>query len=113
MAINWFDKNQTTAKFQSILLSQGSMDDFMVNVGGHSIPPNNTLKMLGITLDDRLNFQTHLSNICHKAYRQINALKCISKLYKAQCRMHVYKSFVFTNFNFPLICSVVKPTQED
>ena len=58
-AINWFDKNQTTAnadKFQSILLSRGSTSDFLVNVGGHSIPPNNTLKMLGVTLDDKLNF---------------------------------------------------------
>ena len=41
------DMNQPTTngdKFQSILLSRGSTDDFIVNVGGHSIPPNNTLK---------------------------------------------------------------------
>ena len=84
-AINWFDKNQTTAnadKFQSILLSRGSTSDFLVNVGGHSIPPNNTLKMLGVTLDDKLNFKTHIRNVCQKASRQINALKRISKFSK-------------------------------
>ena len=46
VAINWFDKNHTTAnadKFQSILLSLGSTSDFLVNVDGHSIPPDNTL----------------------------------------------------------------------
>ena len=106
-AINWFDKNQTTAnanKFQSILLSRGPTSDFLVNVGGHSIPPNNTLKMMGITLDDKLNFKTHIRNVCQKASRQINALKRISKFLNEQCRMHVYKSFVSANFNY---CPVV------
>ena len=106
-AINWFDKNQTTAnagKFQSILLSRGPTSDFLVNVGGHFIPPNNTLKMLGVTLDDKLNFKTHIRNVCQKASRQINALKRISKFLNEQCRMHVYKSFVSANFNY---CPVV------
>ena len=107
-AINWFDKkNQTTAnadKFQSILLSRGSTSDFLANVGGHSIPPNNKLKMLGFTLDDKLNFKTHIRNVCEKASRQINALKRISKFLNEECRMHVYKSFVFANFNH---CPVV------
>ena len=68
-AITWFDKNQTTAnadKLQSILLSRGSTSDFLVNVGGHSILPNNTLKMLGVTLDDKLNFKTHIRNVRQK-----------------------------------------------
>ena len=68
-AINWFDKNQTTTntdKFQSILLSQGSTSDFLVNVGVHSIPPNHTLKMLGGTLDDKLHFKTYIRNACQK-----------------------------------------------
>ena len=106
-AINWFDANQTTAnadKFQSILLSRGSTSDFLVNVGVHSIPPNNTLKMLGVTLDGKLNFKTHIRNVCQKASRQINALKCISKFLNEQCRMHSYKSFVCANFNY---CPVV------
>ena len=106
-AINGFDKNETIAnadKFQSILLSRGSNSDFLVNVGGHSIHPNNTLKMLGVTLDDKLNFKTHVRNVCQKASRQINALKRISKFLNEQCRMHAYKSFVFANFNY---CPVV------
>ena len=83
--INWFDKIQTTAnadKFQSILLSRGSTSDFLVNIGGHSIPPNNTLKMLGVTLDDKLNFKTHIRNLCQKASRQINALRRIFQISK-------------------------------
>ena len=68
---------------------------FIVNVGGHDLHRDNTLKMLDVTLDDKLNFKTHIRNICQKASRQINALKRISKFLNAQCRMHVYKSFVY------------------
>ena len=106
-AMNWFNRNQTTAnadKFQSILLSRGSTGDFIVNVGGHDLHRENTLKILGVTLDDKLNFKTHIRNICQKASRQINALKRISKFLNKQCRMHVYKSFVCANFNY---CPVV------
>ena len=53
-AMNWFDKNQTTAnadKFQSILLSRDSTGDFIVSVCGHDLNRGNTLKILGVTLD--------------------------------------------------------------
>ena len=62
-AINWSDKNQTTANadnFQIIFLQWSSTGDFMFIVGCHATPLNNTLKMLGITLDDKLNFKTHI-----------------------------------------------------
>ena len=105
--LKFYQRNQTTAnadKFQSILLSRGSTSDFLFNVGGHSIPPNNTLKMLGGTLDDKLNFKTHIRKVCQKASRRINALKRISKFLNEQCRMRVYKSYFFANFNY---CPVV------
>ena len=106
-AKNRFNRIQTTANadtFQSISLSRGSTGDFIVNVGGHDLHRDNTLKILGVTLDDKLNFKTHIRNICQKASRQINALKRISKFLNKQCRMHVYKSFVCANFNY---CPVV------
>ena len=76
-AMNGFERNQTTANadtFQSILLSRGSTGDFIINIGGHDLHHYNTLKLLGVTLDDKLNFKIHMRNICQKASRQIIAL---------------------------------------
>ena len=66
--------------------------------------------MLGVTLDDRLNFNEHIRNIYQTASRQVNALKRISKFLVQQCRMKVYKYFIFANLNIaPLSgCNVVK-----
>ena len=107
IAVRWFDKNQTTAnpdKFQSIILSRHRVDQFDIDLDGHVISRGNTLKMLGVTLDDKLNFNEHVRNICQTASCQINALKRISNFLNEQCRMNVYKSFINANFNY---CPIV------
>ena len=101
-AVKWFDNNhQTTAnpdKLQSIVLSRRNVETFDISVDDHTISRDNTLKMLGVTLDDKLNFKAHI--ICQTASCQINALKRISKFLNEQCRMNVYKSFINANFNY-------------
>ena len=103
IAVKWFNDNQTTAnldKFQSIILSRHRVDEFDISLDGHVITRGNTLKMLGVTLDDKLNFNEHIRNMCQTASCQIHALKRISNFLNEQCRMHVYKSFISANFNF-------------
>ena len=74
IALRWFDKNQTTAnsdKFESIILSRHRVDQFDINLDGHVISRGNILKMLGVTLDDNLNFNEHTRNIYQTASCQI------------------------------------------
>ena len=42
---------------------------------GQSIQSTETVKVLGVTLDYKLNFDPHISNICKKAASQLNVLK--------------------------------------
>ena len=105
-AVECFNKNQTTTntdKFQSILLSRRYVDDFDTNTCGHIIFRGKSLKMLGVTLDDKLNFKEHIRNMCQTASCQINALSRISKFLDEQCRMKVYKSFICANFTYCLL----------
>ena len=92
--VQWFNNNQTTVnsdKFQSIVLSRQNVDTFDVSVDGHTISRDNTLKILGVTLDDKLNFKAHIRNICQTASCQIDALKRISKFMNEHCRLSIYK----------------------
>ena len=41
----------------------------------HAIKSEETVKLLGVTLDNKLNFDTHISNLCKKAATQLNVLK--------------------------------------
>ena len=105
--VQWFAENQTTAdsgKFQSILLYRHNIETFNINIGDHIISRDNTLKILGITFDEKLNFNEHIRNICQISSRQINALRPISKFLNQQCREKAYKSFINANFGYcPLV----------
>ena len=60
----------------------------------------NEIKVLGVTLDDRLNFKSHVDDICNRASRQINSFKGFSKYLKIDRRLFVYKCFIRSNFSY-------------
>ena len=59
-----------------------------------------SIKVLGVTLDDKLKFDKHISEMCTKASRQINALKGVSKYLDENCRIMIYKTFISSTFNY-------------
>ena len=77
-ATAWFDNNYMCAnpdKFQSIILSRDGQQSLSISVQDNTILSDTTIKVLGVTLDNRLTFDKHVSTLCMKASRQINALK--------------------------------------
>ena len=58
-----------------------------------------SVNLLGVTIDFMLNFDTHVSNICRKAARQINVLLRIGKHLSVETKILIYKSFIESNFN--------------
>ena len=48
--------------------------DFQLECTGKPIPISSEIKLLGVTLDDKLKFDTHVASICRKVVGQVNAL---------------------------------------
>ena len=82
MIINWFEINgmkMNPEKCHVIVLGNTKIDDdFTVQIGNASITPESEVTLLGITLDNKLDFTSHTSKIC-KATNKINPLLRISK----------------------------------
>ena len=95
-------------KFQSMIVSPHDVTDKKPEllVNGVVLKPENSVKVLGITIDSRLNFSQHVSKFCTKAARQLNALARISRYIDKTSRYMIYNSFVRSNFNF---CPMVWP----
>jgi len=105
-ALIWFGNNFMKAnpsKFQSIWFSK---DDLSLNfeVADSTIKSEKVVKLLGIQLDSKLSFTQHVTTICKKAARQINALSRISKNLNYYNKLKIYESFIMSNF---IYCSVV------
>ena len=58
------------------------------------------VKLLGVTIDFKLKFDIHVSNICKKASRQLEILKRIGNNLCKLGKLNIYYSFVLSNFNY-------------
>ena len=85
-----------------LLLSTNSPE--VVSIDGMQITSSTAETVLGITIDSELKFENHLSAICNKVSRKINALGRIAYYMSLEKRRIVMKTFVESRFSYwPLI----------
>ena len=63
-------------KFQAILIDKRKSDhtNHGIVVDNRNIKVVSSVELLGIQVDDKLNFNLHISNICRSTANQLNAL---------------------------------------
>ena len=94
-------------KFQAMLVSKrknNTSEDFTISINDINIKPNDSVKLLGITLDNKLNFEKHISSICKSASCQLNALFRLKHFLGFKERKILTESFVYSSFKYcPLV----------
>ena len=108
----WFDANGFKVnhdKFQCMAF--GKLSDYIqFKVHETTIIPSKSVKILGIMIDDKLNFHEHVSDICKKAARQLNVLKRLHKHLNLDSRLAIFRCYILANFNYcPIVwhfCSI-------
>ena len=93
-------------KFQSITINRlGKFkDSYKVIIDNHKIDSENSVTLLGIGIDNKLNFEKHVTALCQKAGRQFNSLSRIHKYIGFQKMKILLDSLIFSNFNYcPLV----------
>ena len=79
IAIDWFETNKVIVnpgKFQSIIIDKKKQDHTKetFKIGDKVIEASPSVKLFGFQIDDKLNFNLHITNICRSAANQLNAL---------------------------------------
>ena len=82
--MDWFKKNTMVVnpdKFQAIMLEKQKRDhtNERITFDNQQMKVMWSVKLLGVRLDDKLNFNLHISNICRSAANQLNALIRLKK----------------------------------
>ena len=68
------------------------------------IETKKTVKLLGITIDNKLNFEEHIFELCKKASMQLNAISRLQRFMGKEQKEALINSFIFSNFNYyPLV----------
>ena len=68
-------------KFQAVVINRfGKMENkYEIYTENKKITSEHSVKLLGIEIDNQLNFDNHVSTLCKKAGSQLNAIGRLTK----------------------------------
>ena len=106
IAITWFECNYMKLNTDKchLLVSGHKFEEMWMKVRNDCIWESKEVKLLGVTIDNELKFEKHVSNLCLKASRKLSALSRMGKYLSTEKKRVLYKSFVESQFKYcPLI----------
>ena len=93
-------------KFQTIIIDKRKKchTNETLKIGDKIIKASSSVKLLGVQIDDQLNFNLHISNICRSAANQLNALIRLKRFLAFEEKKTLINSYFYSNFNYcPLV----------
>ena len=109
VAIDWFTKNEIIInpdKFQAIILDKkkSNLTNIPLSIDNQTIESVSSVELQGIHLDDKLNFNLNISNICRSPANQLNALIRLKSYLSFNAKRVLINSYIISNFNYcPLV----------
>jgi hypothetical protein len=104
--IEWFSSNFMRAnpqKFQMMYMTPMNCPleaPEIITINDVSVHSQAHVKLLGITIDDKLTFDRHIDNLCRKASRQLNILRRFKNIFCHREVKLIFQSFIMSNFNY-------------
>ena len=101
-SLDWFAVNLMKAnpdKFQAMCISRQNYD-LEINVHGTTVKSSECVKLLGVLIDRKLTFGDHVSVLCKRVGKQVNAFCRLSRHLNEKALMNIYNAFILSNFNY-------------
>ena len=77
---------------------------YCIDIDGNIIPEQNKVKLLGVTIDQKLNFDSHVKSFCKKANQKVRALRRIRTFINFKSAKLIYNAYILSAFSYcPLI----------
>ena len=103
--VNWFYENYFKMNADKCyLLVCNHSNELSVNIDNEIIRCSKGVKLLGITIDNKLDFGKHVARLCSKVSLKLHALARISNFMKEDKLRIIMKAFIKSQFGYcPLI----------
>ena len=81
---NWMNRsalkiNEDKTEFKIFSANHYTYDQMSIKIGTNTIQHNNTVKILGVTLDTHMTLEKQISNTCRTSYMQIRRISSIGR----------------------------------
>ena len=99
--LKWFDSNYLKLNPDKCkLLVTNHEEDVSISLDNEVIRGNKSVKLLGIKIDNKLDFNDHISSICKKTSLKLHALARVAPLMKREKLRILMKAFNDAQFNY-------------
>lgn len=100
----WFGFNGMKANPDKCHLLISSNENCKASIGNHTIENSKQQKLLGVLLDNKLNFEKHINNLCTTASQKLSALCRVSSFMSTGQKRIIMKAFINSQFGYcPLV----------
>ena len=102
LVIAWFQNNYMKLNTDKchLLVAGHKFEHTWVRVGPDKIWEDHSVKLLGVSIDNKLKFDKHVLNIIKKANSKLSALSRLTKFMILQRKRTLYKAFVESQFKY-------------
>ena len=107
--ISWFQSNKmilNPGKFQGIIIDKKKQNHNAeyISIDQKNIKTSSSVKLLGVHIDDKLNFNLHITKIFRSAANQLHTLINLWMFLNFEEKKTLIDSYFYSNFNYcPLV----------
>ena len=100
----WHKNNAMKANADKCHLLLSRKEKLKANISNYTIMNNAKQKLLEVTIENHLKFDSHIKNLCSKAGQKLYTLSRISSYISLNQRRMIMQSFIMSQFGYcPLI----------
>ena len=100
LVLNWFRINEMKSNDDKCHLFVVNHDVTSIKLGNETLKSADAVDLLGIKIDNKLNFHEHVSKLCKKGNQKLHALARISKYLSSDKLKIIMKTFIQSQFNY-------------
>jgi hypothetical protein len=100
-AADWYKDNYLLAnseKFQALVINprniNTNMESMDVSIDGQMIKTTDQMRLLGVDIDEKMNFSVHISEMCKKVSRKVGVLMRLRNMIPESAKLTIYKSSI-------------------
>ena len=81
------------SKYKTMAMQKkGEITNLSMSIQGSEIESTEKLSLLGVTIDNKLNFNHHINNVCKKASQRIGVLMRLKNLIPTEAKLQFYRT---------------------
>ena len=99
--LQWFSSNSLKANPEKFKLLLSSNDENLsIHIDGNTIQNSKNNELLGVTIDNKLKFNSHVTDLCMKASQKLHALARVSHYMNFEKKRTIMNAFITSQFGY-------------